>query len=264
MSANDPLKSEDYFYDEQIRNYLIQAMAIFAELKVMIGASESREARTISVPVHYGDKDRVVAAIKADNTQNKPIRVPCTALHLSGLDMAPELRKGIGTTRRQPFLRSGGIFPDDIRVVHKFMPMPYKANLELSIFASSTDQHFQILEQLLSIFNPTIQLQSSDEVFDWTKITTMELTGVNFESAYPVGADRRIITSTINFVMPIYIGIPADVKDKFVASVMIRIGLMRNNDPNTILTTDDMIFDLDDQRAQVNKIFDVQDVDLNG
>lgn len=267
IDENDPLHEDTYFYNKQLRNYIIQAMAVFAEFKVMIGASETRPARTINIPIHYGAKDRVVAAIKADNTPNKPIRVPCMSMYLPSLNLAPELRKGNGNSRRNTYLPSGGIFPDDIRVVHQMMPVPYKANLELTIFVSSTDQHFQLLEQIASIFNPSVQLQSSDDLFDWTKITTLELTGINFEQAYPSGADRRIITSTLTFDMPVYIGIPADIRDKFIKSIMIRIGQMsagHSGVVNVSTPEEDLIFELDDQDIPVTTLIDVDEVDLNG
>lgn len=266
MIVNNSLTEETYFYDAQIRQYIIQAMAVFAELKVMVGASETKEPRLINVPIHYGAKDRITASIKADNTKNKPIRVPCASVYMSSLNLAPELRKGLGQTRRNTYLASGGVFPTDIKVAYQTMPVVYRSTIELSLFVSSTDQHFQILEQILSIFNPSIQLQTSDEVLDWTKITMMELTGINFDQQYPTGSERRIITSSLTFEMPVYIGVPSNIRDNFIKSVMIRIGQMGPGHIGAVgLSTseEDMIAELNNQNLEATKIFDLDDIQLN-
>lgn len=263
MIANNSLTEETYFYDAQLRQYIIQAMAIFSELKVMIGASDTKESRLINIPIHYGAKDRITAAIKADNTKNKPIRVPCASLYMSSINLAPEMRKGLGQTRRNPYLESGGVFPTDIKVAYQTMPVPYKTIMELSLFVSSTDQHFQILEQILSIFNPSIQVQISDELFDWTKLTTMELTGINFDQQYPTGIDRRIITSTLQFEVPVYLGVPANIRTNFIKSIMIRIGQLGKEQigiTGISTTEEDIISELDTQDIPITKIFDLDDV----
>jgi hypothetical protein len=82
----------------------------------------------------------------------------------------------------------------------------------------------QILEQLLMLFDPILQIQTSDAAFDWTKITTVELLGVNNEENFPPGGDRRVLTWTLNFEIPIYISAPVDITDEIVRKVVIRIG----------------------------------------
>ena len=55
-----------YYYDAQLKNYILQFMAIFSGLQVQIGKWNTQDERLISVPVHYGHMDRVVAAIIAE------------------------------------------------------------------------------------------------------------------------------------------------------------------------------------------------------
>ena len=47
-------------------------------------------------------------------------------------------------------MKVGGIFPDDLTVVKRAMPVPYDATIELSIYASNTQQMHQMLEQILA------------------------------------------------------------------------------------------------------------------
>jgi hypothetical protein len=266
MITDDVLADDTFFYNEQLKNYLLQAMAVFAGLKVRIGASETRDPRLITVPIHYAAKDRVVAAIKASNTQNKPLRVPCMSLYLSSISQAPQLNHGVGASRRSPMMPAGGLFPNDIKVIHQTMPVVYKIQVELAILVSNTDQHFQILEQILPVFNPSVQLQTSDDVFDWTRLSTIELVGVNLEQAYPSGTERRIITSTLIFEMPVYLAVPASVKNNFVQSVMIRIGQLGKGQAGVVGVSapeEDILFELDQQNVPADKIFDAADIQID-
>ena len=171
-----------FYYDQQIKKYLTQFMAIFAGMQVSIGKNDSSdEEQLISVPIQYGNKDRVVAHILGDHTQNKPLRLPMLSAYVNGINMSPEMRKGVGQTKRQSYLPRGEIFPDGVTTVHQLMPVPYTLSVELAMYASNTDQHFQMMEQILMVFDPTIQIQTSDALFDWTKLTTVTLDGINFD-----------------------------------------------------------------------------------
>ena len=212
-----------YFYENQIRSYLLQFCNIFAGLRVKTGKGESGETEFITVPITIGSKDRVVAAIQAGNTQNKPFSLPVMAAYMTNISLSPN-RKGIGVVDKRVYLPSGGVFPDDLKTVTRVMPVPYVMSTQLSIYASNTDQMMQILEQLLVLFDPVLQIQTSDSVFDWTKITTVELVGVTNEENYPSGIDKRVIQWSLDFEVPIYISVPIDIKDEMVRKIVIQIG----------------------------------------
>ena len=213
-----------YFYESQLRSYMLQFVSIFYGLRVKTGKGECDEEQFISVPVVIGHKDRVVAALMAGNTQNRTISLPTIAVHLQGLALAPERRRTPGIVDQRVSMPVGGIFPDDLRTVKRAMPVPYNAQLELSIYASNTDQMHQILEQILVLFNPDLQIQKSEGPFDWTRITRVELTDIANEENYPSGTDRRIVQWTLNFEMPIYLSIPMGVRDDLVRKIIVRIG----------------------------------------
>jgi hypothetical protein len=212
-----------YYYDNQIRSYLLQFCNIFAGLKVMTGKGSSGEAEFISVPITIGSKDRVVAAIQAGNTQNKPFSLPIMAAYMTNISLSPT-RKGIGVVDKKVFLPAGGIYPDDLKTVTRVMPIPYLMTAQLSIYASNTDQMMQILEQLLVLFDPVLQIQTSDSVFDWTKITTVELTSVVNEENYPSGLDKRVTQWSLDFEIPMYISMPMDIRDEMVRRIVVQLG----------------------------------------
>lgn len=212
-----------YYYEEQLRKYMLQFCNIFTGLRVKTGKGECGTPEFITVPVRLGSKDRVVAAIESGNTQNKQISVPMMAAHMNGLTLDTS-RKGIGVVDRRTYLPQGGVYPDDLRTAVRVMPIPYIMQMELSIYASNTDQLHQMLEQLLVLFDPRLQIQKNDAALDWTKITDVELVALSREENYPAGGDRRILVYTLSFDMPIYLSTPMDIRDEVVRKIFIQIG----------------------------------------
>jgi T4-like virus Myoviridae tail sheath stabiliser len=213
-----------YQFDSQIRQYLLQIVSIFYGLQIKTGIGECGVSEFISVPIVIGNKDRVVAALMAGNTQNRVFSLPTMALDLVSLNIAPDRRKVQAYVDQRVTLPVGGVFPTDLTVVKRAMPIPYNMTVELSIYASNTNQRDQILEQILVLFNPDLQIQKSDGPFDWTKITRVELTDISNESNYPAGTDKRFILWSLTFEVPIYLSIPMGVKDDLVRKVIIRLG----------------------------------------
>jgi hypothetical protein len=235
------IRKEGYYYNQQLKHYILQFMAIFTGLQVKVGSSVNNQERLIEVPIHYGHKDKVVAAIFADNTQNIPIRLPTLSAHLSDIQVSERRMKGTGTERRIAYVPVGGLIPDDIQVIHQRMPVPYDITMELAIYTSNTDQFFQMLEQVLPLFNPQLNIQTSDAPFDWAKISCVKLTSIALESNHPVGTDKRIIQCSLRFELPIYIDTPADVRQDFIEQIYIRLSKI------DYTTSTDMLTEFDQQ-----------------
>lgn len=265
-----------YYYDKQLRKYILQFMAIFSGLQVSVGRRKTDdvvinrdcegnettepvvlEEALISVPIHYGGKDRVVAAILAENTQNKPLRLPLMSAYARGIDFNAQFATGLQTSRRQSYLPTGGIIPDDVEVVRQLKPVPYKLTMELAVYASNTDQHFQIMEQILMLFDPQMQIQTTDALFDWTKITHVKLESVNFDQNYPSGTDPRIIQSTLTFSMPVWLSAPADVRKEFVEKIYARIGAVSD-----LSSSEQIIAELDAQEIEYSLLWDVNNLTI--
>ena len=212
-----------YYFDSQLRSYLLQFIAIFNGLQVQTGKGECDEQQFISVPCVIGNKDRVVAALFAGNTQNRMFSLPTMAVYLQNLAIADERRKVQAYVDQRVTMKAGGVFPDDLRVVKRAMPVPYNMTVELSLFASNQLQMHQILEQILVLFNPDLQIQRSDAPFDWTKLVSVKLTDITNEENYPSGTTPRVVQWTLTFEMPIFLSLPMGVKDDLVRRVIIQI-----------------------------------------
>ena len=97
--------------------------------------------------------------------------------------------------------------------VERIMPSPYKISFCADIWSTNTEQKLQIWEQLVVFFNPSFEIQTTDNYIDWTSLSTITLDNQVWTSrTIPQGASDDIDILTINFHAPIWITPPAKVK----------------------------------------------------
>jgi len=247
-----------FYYNQQIKTYLLHFMSIFSGLQVQVGKSSDKEERLITVPIHYAPTDRVVASIISNNTQNSVLRLPQMGVWMRDLRMDAAGAHGVGLERRQTYTPVGGMVPEDTTTVYQRMPYPYIMTVDLGIYVSNTDQHFQVLEQVLPLFEPQLVLETSDGFFDWAQSFTVTLVNISLDTNFPISTDRRIIQSTLSFEVNINLDIPAIVRKNFIEQIYVRMGTV-SNDSNTSL---EMISDLDAQGIQYELSQDATNLDI--
>jgi hypothetical protein len=88
------------------------------------------------------------------------------------------------------------------------------------------------MEQLLVLFNPSINLKTNDNQFDWSNLTYTELVNVVWSvSQVPQGTDDIIDVAALNFVLPILINPPAKVKRQtLIHTILTEIKKKQNDD----------------------------------
>jgi hypothetical protein len=224
---------QSFFYDQQIRRYIIQFIRMVSNFQVEFGRDRNSVIALQRVPVIYGDSSRQVASIIQQNSENVLNAVPAMAVYVSGLTYDRERLQnptyvGKLNLRERYFDPATGQMSTtqgDVFTVERLMPVPYKLTLNLDIWTSNTEQKLQLLEQLTILFNPALEIQSTDNYIDWTSITYVLLTNVNWSSrTVPIGTDTPIDVATLTFELPIFISAPALVKklgvvQKIIASV---------------------------------------------
>lgn len=206
----------DYFYDKQIRRYLTQIIRLLSNFSYSDANGNLRQ-----VPVMYGDLTRQVSNIIRDNSENKIPSAPRMAVYITGLEMdrsrtrdrtlvsKVNVRERAFDENNQEYLNTQG----QNYTVERLMPSPYTLKINADIWASNTDQKLQILEQLLALFNPSFEIQTTDNFIDWTSLTVVDLEGIVFSSrSIPVGVDSEIDVSQLSFSTPIWISSPVKVK----------------------------------------------------
>jgi hypothetical protein len=209
----------DFFYDGQIRRYVTQFMRIFIGFKYEAGNGDQQ-----TVPVMYGDLTRQVANIIRENSENKLPTVPRMAAYITGLDIDtsrltdPSFVSKVNIRERNYTVDEAGnrqytSAPGKNVTVERLMPTPYMMTCKLDIWTSNTDQKLQLLEQIMVLFNPAFEIQTNDNYIDWTSLSVVRMTGMNFSSrSIPAGSESEIDICSIDFEIPIYVSPPAKVK----------------------------------------------------
>ncbi len=203
-----------HFYDGQIRRYLTQVIRVMSNFVVKYGDGTLHQ-----VPVMYGDPDRQVASILRANSENKVNSVPRIAVYVTGLDIDRE-RLADSSFVSKVHIRERDIVDDAYTLgqgknytVERLMPTPFKLTFKVDIWSASTDQKLQILEQILVLFNPSLELQTNSNFIDWTAISVLNLNQINWSSrSVPVGTDTANDIATLTMDTPIWISPPAKVK----------------------------------------------------
>ena len=212
---------QSFFYDSQIRRYIIQFIRMVSNFQVQFGQNSQGITALQRVPVIYGDSSRQASTIIRQNSENSLNSVPAMAVYISNLvyDRERVLNPTFVDTmsvRERYFDSSTGTYSTqqgDVINVQRLMPVPYKLTIKLDIWTSNTEQKLQLLEQLTTLFNPALEIQSTDNYIDWTSITYILLTDVQWSSrSIPVGTDTPIDVATLTFDLPIYISGPALIK----------------------------------------------------
>jgi hypothetical protein len=212
---------QQYFYDGQLRRFLVQFIRAVSNFEVEFGKDVAGNRTLQRVPVYYGDASRQTQIILKGNSENTLNATPAMAAYISALTyeqarmQEPNFVSKMNLRERQYDPDTGlyGSSQGDAYTIERLMPVPYKLTIKLDIWTSNTEQKMQLLEQILTLFNPSLEIQSTDNYIDWTSLTYMQLTDVLWTSrTIPAGADESVDIATLTFEMPIWISSPAKVK----------------------------------------------------
>lgn len=213
--------AQQYFYDRQIRRYIQQFIRLFGGFNVQMGLDEEKLPIYQTVPVRYGDINRMAAHITRENSENIMNTVPFISCYVTNLNMAPERRTDQQHVDKvQVFEKKyddvTGEYKNEIGnryTIERHQPVPYNLEMNCDIWTSNTDQKLQLLEQIMVLFNPSLNIRTSNNPFDWSALAFVEMTTTQWSSR-SVGSsiDDIIDVATLGFTMPIFINPPAKVK----------------------------------------------------
>jgi hypothetical protein len=174
-----------------------------------------------TIPVMYGDLTRQVSHIIRDNSENKLPSAPRMAVYITSLEMDRSrtadasyvsklhVRERAFDENNEEYLNVQGAN----YTVERLMPTPYTLGVSVDVWSTNTDQKLQILEQILMLFNPSLEIQTTDNYVDWTSLTVLDLQNITFSSrAIPTGVESEIDIATLQFTTPIFISPPTKVK----------------------------------------------------
>jgi hypothetical protein len=218
----------EHFYDGQIRRYLTQFMRLMSNFTY-----KDARGNLVQIPVRYGDMTRQVASVLKKNSENVLNSAPFIACYIKSLDFARDRLQDptyIGKMhireRQYGYIDENPESPTygqtiegyanaqgENYTVERLMPSPYNLTFCADVWSTNTDQKLQILEQILVLFRPAMEIQTTNNYIDWTSLSYVELTSTTWSSKQiPQGTENDIDISNLTFTTPIWISPPAKVK----------------------------------------------------
>ena len=243
---------QQFFYDDQIRRFLLQFTRVFTGFQVMYGNESDgvNNASLLRVPVRYGDASRNAQTIIQENSASSLPSTPLMTFYITALDYdRPRIQEPYFVDRFAVRQRTYDQTTETYETtqgnaftVERLMPVPYQLTINLDVWTSNTSQKMQILEQILTLFNPSLEIQSTDNYIDWTSLSVMYLDRVNWSSrTIPQGTENPIDIATLTFTMPIWISSPAKIKKLGVVERIVAGIFDANGDANDAIANNDLL-----------------------
>lgn len=222
-----------FFYDNQIRRFLIQFAKIFSYWEVTKGKDPAGNEILVRVPIMYGDSSRQASTIIANNSASNLPSAPLITYYISGLEY--DQRRTQDPTyvdkvnvRQRTFNAETGQYESvqgQAFTVERLMPVPYTLRITVDFWTTNYQQKLELIEQLGTLFNPSMEIQSTDNFIDWTSLSVVYQDGLTFSSrTIPQGTANPIDVMSWKFYMPIWLSNAAKLKkmgviEKVIASI---------------------------------------------
>jgi hypothetical protein len=210
-----------FFYDNQIRRFLIQFAKIFSYWEVTKGKDPAGNEILVRVPIMYGDSSRQASTIIANNSASNLPSAPLITYYISGLEY--DQRRTQDPTyvdkvnvRQRTFNTDTGQYESvqgQAFTVERLMPVPYTLRITVDFWTTNYQQKLELIEQLGTLFNPSMEIQSTDNFIDWTSLSVVYQDGLTFSSrTIPQGTANPIDVMSWKFYMPIWLSNAAKLK----------------------------------------------------
>jgi len=240
-----------FFYDNQIRRFLIQFAKIYSNWEVTKGKDPAGNEILVRVPIMYGDSSRQASTIIANNSASNLPSAPLITYYISGLeydqrrtqdptfiDKIQVRQRSYNSDTQQYEQVQGQAF-----TVERLMPVPYTLRINVDFWTTNYQQKLELIEQLGTLFNPSLEIQSTDNFIDWTSLSVVYQDGITFTSrSIPQGTGNPIDVLNWKFYMPIWLSNAAKLKkmgviEKVIASIFKGQALQDIQDDDLLLGT---------------------------
>jgi hypothetical protein len=241
----------NFFYDNQIRRFLIQFAKVFSSWQVTKGKDPNGNDILIRVPVMYGDSSRQASTILANNSASSLPSAPMITFYISGLEYDQkrtqnptfvdkmQVRQRAYNEDTQSYETTQG----QAFTIERLMPVPYTLRITVDFWTTNYNQKLELIEQLGTLFNPSLEIQSTENFIDWTSLSVVYQDGLTFSSkTIPQGTGNPIDVMSWKFYMPIWISASSKLKkmgvvEKVIASIFRGSALDDIQDDDLLLGT---------------------------
>jgi len=240
-----------FFYDNQIRRFLVQFARIFSDWQVTKGKDPAGNDILLRVPIQYGDSSRMAQTQIANNSPSSLPSAPLISYYVSGFEydqrrtQDPYFVDKLSVRQRTFNVDTQQYEPTQAQAftVERVMPVPYTLRVTVDFWTTNYQQKLELIEQIGILFNPSLEIQSTDNFIDWGSLSVVYQDGLTFSSrSIPQGSGNPIDIMSWKFYMPIWISGPAKVRKlgiihKIIASIFQGNALTDMQDDHLLLGT---------------------------
>lgn len=224
-----------YWYNGQIRTMILHTQRLFSNFYISNGKKENGEEDLVRVPCVFMSTDKSTVNLINNNTDTVIESAPKMVLTISELKLNNNLISGapyyemVTDVTEKKFNESTGNYEHDIGnsySIYRLNPLPIGITFKLYILTTMQTHKFQLFEQIRMLFSPTAELQTSENPLDWTRVTALVLTGVNYSSRGTTGLDSTQLDSMdLTFELNTNLDAPALIKhNNLVESIITELG----------------------------------------
>lgn len=261
----------EYYYDGQFRRTLMHLIRLFGEFQVQYGTDDEGKPRYRKVPCRYADFSRMAQYLIAGNSENVAKAAPMMTIGVDSLTMS---RKDIRSPWSEKLVMGTNVSPaqneytkelDQQYQVERFNPVPWDLTFSVNIWTTLLTSKMEILEQIATLFAPSVTLQTSENPLDWCSLTDVELMDTQFSSrGMPQGTDTDLDIATMTFKCQIWMSLPAKVtKPKLIQQIVTNMQLANTESDFIMSDFNDIIVDVFTPKNMGIKVEKVESTDLS-
>lgn len=197
-------------------------MRIFSGFSYLTGINHTGKRELLRIPCKAGNPSRMVGMIGQKNSENVALSAPFISCWIQNISvnrkdtLNPTAIEHLQVNERHYDTNTGQYTgkQGNKYQLDRYMPVPYNLTMQVDIWTSNEEMKLQILEQILVMFNPSVDFQKNENPFDASNFLTAELTGINYTSrSIPSGTDVSLEVTTLTFdIQHFYLNAPAKLK----------------------------------------------------
>lgn len=180
-----------YWYHGQVRKIILHTLRIFSNFCISTGKDKDGKDILRRVPVTFMSTDK--SALYQINNATDTVIETCPKMVLTISEIRPNNDRGYSAAyepyetevTEKVWNEETGNYeykPGNTYSVTRLNPIPIGITFKLYILTTLQTQKFELFEQIRTLFSPTLELQTSENPLDWSRVTAITLTGINYSS----------------------------------------------------------------------------------
>lgn len=218
---------------KQFKTYISQIMRVFSGFQV----EANTDGELQRVPIVYGGMSRIVASILSkDQDKFTNNRIPLMAINLVGIE--PDAM-GKRSPRHEDDVANLMVTGKERKFSSRIIAPSFIMNFELAVYADSTSQLFEIIEQIFLLFNPRITINVDANVTSGSYLSEITLTSISPDIQYPLGQEKQTVMMQMSFNCPIRLKFPYNSdRDLIIKKITQNMFDGADNNIGTLVVTD--------------------------